>query len=212
MKNVNGFLYKDLCLLRNGMKAYAILFAVFFVLTLLNIYDLSFMFVFCSVFTCTSGIGYMAADEQIKWDRFAVATPNGRTKVVRDKYRFVLLMAGGTLVLELAAALLFLLLGHEKILSTLMICVGGIGGSLFINALSLPLMFYFGSQKGRTIAVGVTALLAGGLASLAVIVALMLHGNDQRFLVIAVVLAALAAVALPISYKVSMRIYSKKEF
>ena len=209
---MKGFLYKDICVFRTMWKSYAVLIAVFFVLTLFGIYDLSFMGTFVPILLCMGTVSSLSVDEQVKWDRFAVSVPNGRAKVVRDKYRFLLLSGILALGIELVMALILFLKGDAELIADLSIAVGSIMGVFLISSVSLPLTFRFGYQKARVIAIGVAALMAGGLGSLAVVAALMLHGNDHRFLLIIGVLTLLAVIALPISYTVSIRIYRKKEF
>ena len=209
---MKGFLYKDICVFRTMWRSYAILMAVFFVLTLFGIYDLSFMGTFVPILMCMGAMSSISVDEQARWDRFAVSVPNGRAKVVGGKYKFLLLSGVLALGIELLMGLILLLRGDVDLVADLSVAVGSVMGVFVISSVSLPLAFRFGYQKARVITVGVTALLAGGLGSLAVIAALSLHGNDQRFLLIVGVLTLLAVIALPISYKISMRIYSKKEF
>jgi len=209
---MKGFLYKDICVFRTMWKSYAILMAVFFVLTIFGIYDLSFMGTFVPILLCMGTLSSMNVDEQAQWDRFAVSVPNGRAKVVREKYLFLLLCGGISLVIGLVLALILFLRGVEDAGATLSVFVGSVMGTLLVSSVSLPLSFRFGYQKARVIAIGVAGLVAGGLGSLAVIAGLMLHGNDYRFMLIVGVLTVLALIALPISYKISGKIYSKKEF
>ena len=209
---MKGFLYKDLCICRTMWGSYAIMMGVFFALTILGIYEMSFMGTFIPILMCMGAMSSISLDEQAKWDRFAVSVPNGRARVVRDKYRFLLLCGGISLTIGLVLGLILFLQGAEDAAGTLAIFVGSIMGTLLASSVSLPLSFRFGYQKARVITVGVAALMAGGLGSLAVIAALSLHGEDYRFLLIVGVLTLLAIIALPVSYKISMKIYSKKEF
>lgn len=210
---MKGFLYKDLCVLGSAFKSYAALFGVFAVLTLLGIYDLSFMGVFVPVLLCMSTLSSVTLDESARWDRFAVATPKGRDRVVRDKYRLLLLSALLALVLELLLALLLALKGEGAVAENLIVLLLSTFGVLIASAVSLPLAFRFGYQKARIIVVGVSALAAGAIGSLSVIATLTFRGKDVAALLIGgAILTALALLGLPVSYHISRSIYRKKEF
>lgn len=210
---MTGFLYKDLCVLGSAFKSYAALFGVFAVLTLLGIYDLSFMGVFIPVLLCMSTLSSVSLDERARWDRFAVAAPRGRERVVRDKYRLLLLSALLAVALELLLALLLALKGEEDVLGNLIGTLLSTLGVLIASAVTLPLAFRFGYQKARIIAVGVSALAAGGIGSLSVIAALTVQGGGMDSLLVGgAVLVALALLFLPVSYHISRSIYRKKAF
>lgn len=210
---MKGFLYKDLCLYSGMWKSYTLIYLLFFALTLFDLLDVSYLFSFFPILLCAGVISLSSLDEQARWDRFAVAVPGGRRKVVRDKYRLALLSVLFCLALEGVMALLLALAGREEALSDLMICAISLFACLLLCSVALPLTFHFGYQKARIVTTAFTAIGAGTMTSLATIASLALRGGDKLNLwFIVVTLALLDLPALAISWRVSLRIYAKKEF
>lgn len=210
---MKGFLYKDLCLYGGMWKSYTLIYVLFFALTLFDLLDVSFLFSFFPILLCAGVISLSTLDEQARWDRFAVAVPGGRRKVVRDKYRLALLSTLFCLALEGVMALLLALAGQESALADLMISLGSLFACLLLCSIALPLTFRFGYQKARIVIVAFTAIGAGTMTSLATIASLALRGGDKLNLWFIVVgLALLDIPALAVSRSLSLRIYAKKDF
>lgn len=210
---MKGFLYKDLCLYGAMWKSYTLILGLFFTLTLFDVFDISFLFSFFPILLCTGVVSLSSLDEQARWDRFAAAVPGGRRKAVGDKYRFALLSALFCLALEGGMALLLALAGRENALSSLVVCVASVFACLLLSAVALPLTFRFGYQKARIVTVAFTAIGVGTMTSLATMASLALRGGDKLNLwFIAAGLALLDLPALAVSWRVSLRIYGKKDF
>lgn len=209
---MKGFIYKDLCLLKNVWKTYAWIFAVFAVLTLTEVYDVSFLFSLAAVLLSTYPANTFAYDELAKWDRFASSAPGGRWKVVRGKYLFALLLAGIALATELILALVMTVMGKAVLTEVVLFGLAGGAASLLINAILLPCLFRFGAQKGRVISMAVAAALVAALTACGIVMGDVLGDNDQWLTVLLAGLIAAALIVLPISYKISLGIYQKKEF
>lgn len=209
---MKGLIYKDLCLLGSVWKSYIFIFAMFLVLTATGVYDVSFLFMMMSIILCMYPSTSFSYDELAKWDRFAVAVPNGRNKVVRAKYALSLLLGGTALAVGLLLCLLWTALGRMELGQGLLACVGGACGALLLNALLLPLLFRFGAQKGRILLIAVVAALAGVMAAGLAIGLLGASGSDRLEPFVFAVLPVLTLLALFVSYRVSLGIYQKKEF
>ena len=170
---MTGLVKKDLYLSVSMFKSYVVVAAVFAALTAFGIYDISFFVTYLSVMCIMIPVNLFAYDEQARWDKYAAALPAGRAGMVKARYLFTILICFGTLVfallLQLIVALFTGVQGQERtdlLLSGLLPTAYGI----FMNAVLLPLLFKFGSQKGRiylilALGVGVGVIL-GGLTGL----------------------------------------------
>lgn len=170
---MTGLVKKDLYLSASMFKSYVAVAAVFAALTALGIYDISFFVTYLSVMCIMIPVNLFAYDEQARWDKYAAALPAGRAGMVKARYLFTILICFGTLVfallLQLIVALFTGVQGQERtdlLLSGLLPTAYGI----FMNAVLLPLLFKFGSQKGRIyliLALGVgVGVIFGGLTGL----------------------------------------------
>lgn len=170
---MTGLVKKDLYLSVSMLKSYVLVAAVFAALTLTGIYDTSFFVTYLSVMCIMIPVNLFAYDEQARWDKYAAALPSGRAGVVGARYLFTVLVCLGSLVfallLQLVVAIFTGVQGQERtdlLLSGLLPAVYG----CFMNAVLLPLLFKFGSQKGRLyllLALGVgVGVIFGGLTGL----------------------------------------------
>lgn len=102
-----------------------------------------------------SALGY---DERCKWERYALAMPVTRRQIHLSKYLLGVIAVLLGAALQAAAALVF---GRTDILAALPYLVLA---SLLYMALSLPLLFRLGLEKGRLVFLLLTVgfLLGGG--------------------------------------------------
>lgn len=170
---MTGLVKKDLYLSVSMLRSYVVVAAVFAILTLAGIYEISFFITYVSVMCIMIPVNLFAYDEQARWDKYAAALPAGRAGVVKSRYLFTVLICLGSLVFALLLQLIVALAsgaqGQERVdllLSGLLPAAYG----CFMNAILLPLLFKFGSQKGRLyliLALGVgVGVIFGGLTGL----------------------------------------------
>lgn len=158
---MSGLIKKDFYLAQPLFKSYAFLYAVFFVLTFLEVYGSNFLTAVLVMVGIMLPVNTFAYDEQVHWDGYAVALPTGRTGYVQAKYLFSLLVSlGFGLLSGLLSALLFFLDKSDvgNLPDAILANLSPVGVTLLLNALLLPLLFRFGTQKGRiflAIAVGI---------------------------------------------------------
>lgn len=133
--------------------------------------------------------------------------------MVRAKYLFTLLVSLAALALAaLLQALLFFLgrAGTATLLEAELSAVAPAGFGILMTAILLPLLFRFGSQRGRLYLVLVVAVLTGGTVGGAMV--LSEAGLDASILLTLLAAAPLVGlVALVPSYFLSLRIYREKD-
>lgn len=170
---MTGLVKKDLYLSVSMLKSYVLVAAVFAALTLTGIYDISFFVTYLSVMCIMIPVNLFAYDEQARWDKYAAALPSGRAGVVKARYLFAILFCLGSLLFALLLQLIVALFTGARGQSRTDLLLSGLlptAYGCFMNAVLLPLLFKFGSQKGRIyllLALGVgVGVIFGGLTGL----------------------------------------------
>lgn len=211
---MSGLLKKDLFVLKGGWKTYAFLTVCYVVLSFTG--NPTAYFFLLAVILMICPVSSFTGDELARWEGFAVVLPGGRKAVVRAKYQLLLVLSGGFFLmfclLNLGVALF-----KEDTLSFWTLAVmtfACCGACLLINCVFYPLLFKFGSQKSRLILAGVFGTVFAVFAL--VFLALGTAGLDRVLELSPVWLLTGAVVlltaALGVSYRLSCRIYEKREF
>ena len=208
-----GMVYKDCLLLRKQLSYYLIFFVLYTGLAAAGIFPpfvLPGLVVFIGLMLPMSSFAY---DEQARWDKYAAALPGGRAGVVRARYVFTLLACLVSLLFSLSLQLLTALVSGAKGQEWMDLLLSGllpVAYGCLMNAILLPLLFRFGSQKGR-----LYLLLALGLGVGLVFGSIgILKEIGLPLTELALPLAALPVVgllALVPSYFLSLRVFRKKD-
>lgn len=207
-----GLIKKDLIMIKSNLKLILIMLFVFFVMALQGQFDISFVLPFITIMLFMSTFSY---DEYNKWDAYAITLPNGRKDVVKSKYIasliLILLAIIITILLNWLVGIINNNLEFDKFISTL---VGGAFATFLIQSVMYPLIFKFGIEKGRIGLFVLTFAVIGivGLFSKVVKIDISTNivsfFNNYWFVIVPIVIISL----LLISYKISEKIYLKKEF
>ena len=202
---MKGLLLKDFYNVKNLISYYALVAAVFAVVSVVssNIYFFCGFMIFISVGLVSSTISY---DAQDKWDRYALSSGVSRRTAVLSKYVFTVV----TILCSLALGLILALaLGYRQAVDFLPVVAYSFAGVLSVGIV-LPCFFRFGVEKARVIYMIVidftVALMVGGISLFE-----RLNFATQAPWML-VLLAVLSVAILAISYFVSLRIYRNKEF
>ena len=78
-----GLIKKDVYLSLSMLKSYVVVAAVFALLTMTGIYDISFFVTYLSVMCIMIPVNLFAYDEQARWDKYAAALPAGRAGMAK---------------------------------------------------------------------------------------------------------------------------------
>ena len=202
---MKGLLLKDWY----NLKQYVMVMALFFVIGCIN-ESFSYMLVVLGVMMVATSFYY---DNYSKWDKFARSMPLSLEMLVGSKYLLMLINAAGAFVAALAAQYIHSLLSQTPFGGSMQTLLGFLFGSLLFGSLLLPIVIKFGPEKMRYMMIVICALggiAIGGVFALAEgeLPSLSLSINFVLF----VLLPLAAAIALVVSYMVSLRIYQKKEF
>lgn len=202
---MKGLLLKDIISLKQQAKIYLIIIVIWGVVSFVN-HDGIFFGMCMILFTMMIPMTSMAYDDRSKWDRYALTMPVSRRDMVLSKYLLALVFAAATLLLTFFVnySISFDLRESLTISLTFFLI------SMTVAAITLPIFFKFGVEKGRFVLMA--AVLIPTVLSL---VASKLHltlpdgTTFNQFLPFAPFLGVLC---IAFSIFLSIRIYRKKEF
>ena len=212
---MSGLVFKDLMILRKQGKAYLLILGVYAALALAGVFDYSIISSMMVVLLMMMPMATFSYDDLARWDKYAASMPVGRAGIVKSKYITTIVITGGAAVLCLAVNIIITAVGLDEmsfgVLSLAL--VGCLDIGLLINAVVLPLMFKYGAEKARGMTMAVLLvifILVFGVSAL--LGEIGLEKLSERAIVFSPLLMALAAVgSMLLSYRIALRIYTKKD-
>ncbi len=152
----------------------------------------------------------MAYDERSKWNQLAAMLPYADREIVLGKYFFgylsIAVAAGLSLVIQTVLTAVWDRAADNLSPSAIPLAMA-VG--VCILALTLPLMFRFGVEKGRLMMLLIIFLVCGGAGAITGISSDLSGGG--RYLALALPAAVLAAAVLTaVSIPVSLRMYRRQ--
>ena len=206
-----GFIKKDLLVIRSNMKFLLVIFVLYILMALDGDMSLAFLPTFLSIFLMMGGFSY---DNYNNWDSYAISLPEGRKNVVRAKYiaTLIILIVSSLIVLGTSLGLHFIKPDLIVIKDTLLSILISVIVSIVLLSITYPVIFKIGIEKARIAMFGI----AFGIVAIVVLIIRFVKvpkeigsflSNNAVILSILVVLGILYG-----SYKLSLRIYRKKEF
>lgn len=207
-----GLIKKDFLMIKGNLKLVVLIFFVFFLMSLQGQFDMSFAPAMVSVMLFMSTFSY---DEYNKWDAYAVTLPNARKNIVKSKYLatflLILLSVFITFLLNILVGIINKNLNLEDVLSVMIGCTFGI---LLVESIMYPLIFKYGIEKGRIGLFIGSFVIVGAIGFFSKMISVptpsaLITFLDHYFLFI---FPLIVGILLILSYKISEKIYLKKEF
>ncbi len=208
-----GFIKKDLAMIKSNFKLLAVLITIYAIMGFMNKMDISFILPFMCVMIMISSFSY---DNYNKWDAYSISLPNGRKNSVKSKYITIILM---TLIVTIITLILSFIISYvntkninyEQILVTMF---GTVFGTLLVLAIIYPIIYRFGVEKAR---IGIFLLVFGIIIIGSLFANFIDLSNILKYLsfledYIILILIIIAILMVYGSYKISEKIFSKKEF
>ena len=201
---MKALIIKDTYVIWRQMKYFLILILIFSALP--SGFNNAFAVIYTSMLPYTA----LAYDERSKWDQLAAMMPYSTRDVVLSKYVFGWLCIGGAAVLSGLLQMALSLVVDRVFLPGVMVL--SVLGAVCILAISLPLMFRMGVEKGRLAMFLVIFLVCGAAGAIAHIAESVGSGTVFAFQgpVLGVTLLA-ALVLTAVSVPLSMRFYTKRQ-
>lgn len=207
---MKGLILKDLFMIKNNLRTIVLFFVVFTFISFKDNSNLSFMPAFISIMMFMTTFSY---DDFNNWNAYAITFPNGRKNIVRSKYLASLLLAFIAIVITLGASFLMGYINHsldiDKILNGV---IGSVAAISILLTVLYPLIFKYGIEKGRIVlfvlVAFITAIIGIVLKNINISTSIIKIFNNYGIIIIPILLILF----LFLSYKISERIYLKKEF
>ena len=201
---MKALIIKDTYVIWRQMKYFLILILIFSALP--SGFNNAFAVIYTSMLPYTA----LAYDERSKWDQLAALLPYSTRDAVLSKYVFGWLCIGGAAVLSGLLQMALSLVVDRVFLPGVMVL--SVLGAVCILAISLPLMFRMGVEKGRLAMFLVIFLVCGAAGAIAHIAESVGSGTVFAFQgpVLGVTLLA-ALVLTAVSVPLSMRFYTKRQ-
>ena len=201
---MKALILKDTYVIWRQMKYFLVMILLFSALP--SGFNNAFAVIYTSMLPYTA----LAYDERSKWDQMAAMMPYSTRDVVLGKYVFGWLCIGAAAVLSGLLQMALSLVVDRVFLPGVMVL--SVLGAVCILAISLPLMFRMGVEKGRLAMFLVIFLVCGAAGAIAHIAESVGSGTVFAFQgpVLGVTLLA-ALVLTAVSVPLSMRFYTKRQ-
>lgn len=203
---MKGLIIKDILMIKNNIKLLSIAFLVWLILSSTQNNDITFVLPFLAIMIFISTFSY---DDYNNWNAYAITLPNGRKNVVKSKYIASIIL---TVVIALICGVISYIFYKTKMLNLIQQLSGSLVGVIIVISLLYPIMFKYGSEKGRII----TMLLVIGTVCISGLISKIINIPEKYINIFSnyetAFLAVISIVSLIISYIISKKIYLKKEY
>ena len=199
---MKALLLKDTYVIWKQMKIFLLIILVFSAIP--SGFNSAFAVIYAAMMPYTA----MAYDERSKWDQMAAMMPYSTRDIVLGKYVFGWLCIAAAMVLSALFQGLLSFLGAS--LSLALLAMSALSG-LCVLAITLPVMFRFGVEKGWLAMFLIIFLVcgtAGGISSITIS-----EGSGATFAVqnlLLLILLVAAVVLTAVSVPLSMRFYRER--
>ena len=202
---MKGLMKKEFLMLWRASRAFGLICVLFIAMSALSQDNIIFLFMPIMI----SGLlpsTLLSYDERCKWQEFSGALPVSRAQLVSAKYLLGVSCMTAILVLTL---IVHLIVRRYPLQMLLMMLSAVYGLALFISAVSLPMMFKFGVEKGR-LWYYATLVLVGGASGASAGVATDFFNEGLPSYVWIIFVFGVVIYAL--SWLLAIRFYQKREF
>ncbi len=215
-----GLILKDVINLKKNFKILGAL-TVFYILLSFSMNSASFfgtMFTFVFAMLTLSTYSF---DEQAKWDGYALTLPITKEQIVRSKYLIMFLLTVCSMIFSFGVLLLLnKVMKTEELFEGILSSTLGAAIVIIFYCITIPLITKLGVEKSRYIltAIYLIPFVAGSF--IIKVLRERMGEVPQSFIQIGSFLLEYAYLLIPavillavyLSYSVSIRIYSRKEF
>lgn len=202
---MTGFLKRDYYLISGNLRFYALFMLCFAILAVFTDFSTSFFALYVVIFGMSSVLGLFSYDDFNHWTAYGAAAPTGRSAMVDARYLLSLLVAAGMAVIQFLLGLL----GREEGVVPMTAIYSGV--FLLYASLALPVSYYFGGTRARTVMTVLIALMAGAVGvGVSILNIQNVHGG-LRLPPVTLLLPLAGLGALALSWRVSLGIMGRKE-
>ena len=203
-----GLMRKDLFVADKSGRLLLVLALVFSVVPGMGSFGSTYAVMLALMMPMTS----IAYDERCKWDKYAAMLPYTPGQIVWSKYLlayFYTVLGGGIIVL--GTFLRGITTGSADWRETMEMAVLMGVIMLFVMALGLPVIYRFGSERGRLAMFVIMGVGVGAALGIVSVLPELPKLPSLPLPVVAVILAALVVAATYTSFRVSVHFYKKRQ-
>jgi ABC-type transport system involved in multi-copper enzyme maturation permease subunit len=208
-----GLLLKDIYTMRQYVKTLLFMLVFFAVISAGLDNPATFFEGFIILMSMMLTISSFSYDDLAKWDRYALTLPVSRKEIVAAKYLLsIVLCVAATVISFLIAAIVLAVKPVEGFGTTeqLYATAAIISIAFFFTGVLLPLTFKFGVEKSRLLMFVIFAAPSAAVIALNKLgISMPTEASLMSFLKL---LPLIVILLYYLSYRLSVRIFSKKEF
>lgn len=215
---MKGLLLKDVYVLNNYKKSFALYVVLILAFGIFTKGGSAYMTNLLTLLVISAVMGSFSYDESAKWDRFAAALPVSRRAIVTAKYLFALICTGVAVAAAVVLESVIGIAGGGGGVPAAVLSSGGVAllVSLLALGISLPLTFWLGPEKARMV-----SMVAYIAVFVLIFLGFLLLGDGQlpaitglawQLQLVAGGMAVFVALLFGLSYLVSVRMYTKRDF
>lgn len=219
---MKGLILKDLLQLKNYKNTLLVFIIIVLILIIKeNSIGSPILAVILSTFMFGMiGIASFSYDEQAKADRYIQSFPVTKKEIVLSKYLLLTMLITLGAVIGITLGLLVSVVTRQVLglLETMLLMTISIFGVSLIEAIEIPCFYKFGLEKGRILFIVVIMLFSFGASVIITNIGDRISGNinfegiiNKMIYFVPLILVVATFVVLWISYKISYRIFDRKE-
>ena len=157
---MKGLLLKDAYMAAKYCRAYLLIVAVFLIAAPFS-GDNLFLMMYPCILASMVPVNLLAYDAQSKWEQYAGTLPCSRAQLVSAKYLIGLSASCGVLVLIALVQGIRMAVGSIPVQALGSLMAMSLISSFVVPAITLPLIFRFGPEKGRILYMVVVGIACG---------------------------------------------------
>ena len=210
---MKGLLIKEFIMLKKNWLVMFLFAGVFGVIGIIS--GFPSMLILISLFITIYQSNHITVDEQCKWQQYAIALPYGRRNIISSKYVYTAIISLCSTVYISICYTISAIIGRIdfSFAEFLMLMLFSVVAGLIYPTIILPISYKFNSEKGRIFLMFINGCSGGLFACFMtdgrIFDSLVELNNVANFLPF--ITFALVIVLYMISWKISIRIYEKRD-
>lgn len=208
---MKGLLLKDAYMAAKYCRAYLLIVAVFLIAAPFS-GDNLFLMMYPCILASMVPVNLLAYDAQSKWEQYAGTLPCSRAQLVSAKYLIGLFASCGVLVLIALVQGVRMAVGSIPVQALGSLMAMSMISSFVVPAITLPLIFRFGPEKGRILYMVVVGIACGISAMVSITQSPTLFSREiSTELPVLGLICLAAAVVYGASWYLSILFYKMRE-